>query len=354
MMRRKAFILAELLTGMMIQAWFIVTLCGAFYLLLTFSNRIQQSNAAQDHGQRVIAYVDARIRNAGLGLWGCEDSMGKTTPQSISFLLGENNILRLKNLDLPVAITSGDTDEDHVLHISHDRAGDYDGIYRGNVLTLLYAHRDYNSVNKNNSKLLVSLEGDAQSIDISSAKLFNLIGQTALESWTTIQNSSFANTGDTPNIKNYAVIEPSGVPVRLKADNQGVKITPLSLPTRIYNMSELLNLECERMFVTESTGQRSFMVKSLGFENNQSVWNPASPHTAGILELYMELDTKPKVPVFTLKVLVNEGKADTPTHRPSDWPPEYWRREFEKYNVHISRASWKLYNLAPITYAQRH
>ena len=32
-MKRKAFILTEILTGMMLQALFALTLCGAFYLI---------------------------------------------------------------------------------------------------------------------------------------------------------------------------------------------------------------------------------------------------------------------------------------------------------------------------------
>lgn len=332
MMRRRAFILAEILTGMMIQAWFIVTLCGAFYLLLTFSNRIQQSNAAQDHGQRVIAYVDARIRNAGLGLWDC----GEPKKLAATYL---PKLVCLANLHLPIAITTENLDKFDAYDVPAD------GIYSGDVLTLLYAHRSYSTVNKNNSKLVLKLSAGEQSRDISSATTdIALIAGTS--GWASIVfNAGFANTGDFPNIKNYAVMESSGVPVMLKASNTEVKITPTS-STTIYNMSELLPLECERMYVTESTNQRSFMIKKLGFDSGCK-WNPASPHTAGILEIFMTLDTKQKPPVFELKVLVNEGKSDTPTQKPSVWPSKYWKSDYEQFKVHVSQASWKLYNLTP-------
>ena len=357
MMKRKGFILAEILTGLMIQAWFIVTLCGAFYLLLTFSNRIQQSNAAQDHGQRVIAYVDARIRNAGLGLWGCVDDVGNVTPGSIFTTLntvgGLTNMPKLQNLHLPVAITSRDV----------DKFGPYavpaDGIYSGDVLTLLYAHRDFNAAKKNNSKLVISLDAGVPSQDIpniSNGMDFILIGGAGV-GYNTFNDSSFARDGKNTNIRNYAVMERSGVPVMLRprgSNTKSLKIVPPSTPspTRIYNMSELLMLECERMYVAESTGQRSFMVKSLGDDASGNAWNPATPHTAGVLELYMELDTNPIVPIFTLKVLVSEGKSDssTPTPKPADWPQKYWKPEFATHNVHISQASWRLPNLAPIDY----
>ena len=73
-MKRKAFILTEILTGMILQVGFAVVLCSAFYMILNFSSNAQQGFAANDKGQMVIAYFDSRIRNAGLGLWGCPRS----------------------------------------------------------------------------------------------------------------------------------------------------------------------------------------------------------------------------------------------------------------------------------------
>ncbi len=347
MMKRKGFILAEILTGMMIQAWFIVALCGAFYLLLTFSTRIQQSNAAQDHGQRVIAYVDARIRNAGLGLWGCGDP---ATPESIFAVLNQsgNYMPRLKNLHLPVAITSRDV----------DNFGPYarpaDGIYSGDVLTLLYAHRDFNTGNK----LIIDLSSIV-SLDAGQHGNFHLITSIAGNK-AFFPGTDFTDTPMTNDIKSYGVIENLGLPVYLSNANglstkEYVHVKNIfSQEIYVHPLSELLPLECERMYVTESKGQRSFMIKSLGVDSGANAWNPASPHTAGILEIYMELnvspDITPKMPIFTLKVLVNEGKSDTPTQKPSNWPRRYWKTEYAKYKVHVSQASWKLPNLAPITY----
>ena len=112
-------------------------------------------------------------------------------------------------------------------------------------------------------------------------------------------------------------------------------------------MSELLNLECERMYVGMSTGEHSFMIETI----SEDKWNSPTPHTKGILEIYMELNTNPDVPIFDLKVLVSEGRSDSPTPKPQDWPDEYWDYDndhmFSEHKVHVSRASWRLYNLVP-------
>ena len=339
MMRRKAFILAEILTGMMIQAWFIVTLCGAFYLLLTFSNRIQQGNAAQDHGQRVIAYIDARIRNAGLGLWDC----GEAENLAESYL---PKLLRLKNLHLPVAITSRDINDFNPYAVPAD------GIYSGDVLTLLYAHAEYDSDIR--GRILVATENN-QSQDVvgTSTYYYNLIFSTTEGKKVFAQSQFVKKASSSPyDIHNYGVTESSGAPLILLSTEKNSQKTIQATPTKdttIYPMSELLELECERMYVAESTGIRSFMIKELGKEKdrNNSIWKPASPHTAGVLEIFMTLDTNQKPPVFDLKVLVSEGKSDTPSQKPSNWPRRYWKTDYQKYKVHVSQASWRLYNLVP-------
>ncbi|MBQ3396793.1 MAG: hypothetical protein IJG55_10800, partial [Synergistaceae bacterium] len=71
MKRSKAFILVEILTGMVLQTGFILVLCTSFYLMLSFYSRTQQVLNARQKGGKVIAYVDSRIRNVGLGLGKC-------------------------------------------------------------------------------------------------------------------------------------------------------------------------------------------------------------------------------------------------------------------------------------------
>ena len=122
----------------------------------------------------------------------------------------------------------------------------------------------------------------------------------------------------------------------------------------MYPMSELLNLECQKMYAyrDSTTGGRSFMFGDIN--TSGSGWDTYY-HTKGILELYMTLDTNANPPIFDLKVLVSEGKSNEITERPSNWPAAYWYTgqngepdDFTKYKVHVSQASWKLYNLAPL------
>lgn len=339
-MMRKAFILTELLTGMMLQAMFAITLCGAFYMLLSFSTSTQQILAAHDEAQMVISYIDNRIRNAGAGMSKC------SSPQDICKAFSK--ISAIKNLVMPVAITTSSNPEKSVSE---------DGIYKGNILTILYAHKD------NKQSGLIVLTDDMTTVSIDSTNNnknknhFSLLGGSAAYT-----GSNFGRTSKPSYIMNYAALESSGYPVFLSAKVTGSdKDLVIAAPTTAFNgmeifpMSELLNIECERMSVDISQGESSFMVSSLGENNSVSKWNTSTPHTKGILEIYMELDTKPPVPIFDLRVLVSEGKSDSATPKPTDWPEEYWDKHtrkavFQKHKLHVSRASWKLYNLAHLKY----
>ena len=339
-MKRKAFVLTEILTGMALQSLFALTLCGAFYLLLSFSTSTQQILAAHDEGQIVISYIDTRIKNAGLGMWACKPST--TTSIGNAF----TKISKIRDLPLPVAITKRSTHNTDV--DDNGTSESNDKVYKGNVLTLLYAHKDHEQpglivLNDNMAVVNIDYTGNKRSSN------FDLLGGDKVYG-----NSRFGDMKSDADISNYAAIESSGAPVRLMSSS--IKHIKILAPTAnftsidIHPMSELLNIECERMYTGISTGENSFMIRTLGVDSSssKSEWNSPTPHTKGILEIYMELDTNPDVPIFDLRVLVSEGKSDGNTPKPEDWPQEYWKEEFEKHKLHVSRASWKLYNLAPI------
>ena len=322
---------------MMLQTLFVLTLCGAFYMLVSFSTSTQQILAAHDEGQIVISYIESRIRNAGLGLWGCR------TPENIRKAFKNVSAITGDKLALPVAITTNKKPEEST------KTGK---IYKGNYLTLLYAHKDggqYTLFTENTTTVSIS-----NNIN-SSGNNFTLLGGKSAYT-----GSRFGGGGNNQDISNYAAIESSGYPVYLMPESvtgQHVRIlSTTSDNVDIHPMSELLNIECERIYVSDSSGGRSFMVSNLGLNSSgKADWNAQKPHTKGILEIYMELDTTPDIPIFSIKVLVSEGiRSDTnKTPRPEDWPDEYWKphkSEFEVHKVHVSRASWKLYNLEPFTY----
>ncbi|MBQ6775348.1 MAG: prepilin-type N-terminal cleavage/methylation domain-containing protein [Synergistaceae bacterium] len=148
MRRSKGFSLIELMTAMVVYGIFLVMLAGSFYALTSFATRSQQVLLARERGRKVIDYIDQRIRTAGLGMW----ELGKFSEvqEALSPLTSSGKPLynsRYNGLRLPVAITYSYSIEDK----RNDLAGanpyktlaSYkDGIWYGNILTLIYAERE--------------------------------------------------------------------------------------------------------------------------------------------------------------------------------------------------------------------
>ncbi|MBQ2615379.1 MAG: hypothetical protein IJF90_00805, partial [Synergistaceae bacterium] len=164
-------------------------------------------------------------------------------------------------------------------------------------------------------------------------------------------NSRFANnTKWELNILNYAVMENAGVPVYVSQSSQQIRLEAYTTnkPT-IYPMTELLNLECQKLYTKQDANGYNFVFQELDKNGN---WGDYYYHTKDILDLYMTLDTKPstadKIPIFELRVLVSEGLNEQgTTDKPKDWPGRWKGTDFNTHKVHVSKATWKLYNLAP-------
>ena len=350
-MKRKAFILTEILTGLMLQSMFVITLFGAFYMVLAFGTSTQQTLAANDSGQAVITYINNRIRNAGLGLWKCGSPLGVAEAFGLTQNPPTMTALTIKNgsdytpYDLPVAVLSSEKGVSKPSVVSND------GVYEGNVLVLLYAHKDGNS-----DKLVV-----ANSADIPAGTKYDNRYNFKFVNFSdkNPSNFEFGKWKDYPlesnryqnymNIKSWAVAEASGRPFRvtnygLTNPKDTVKINAPYKDVTIYAMSELLNLECQKLYVQNS----SFYFANI--KDDGDTWSNAHPHTSGILELHMTLDTKPAIPILDLQVLVSEGLRDDgqTTQCPPNWPSSCWKSEFGDHRVHVSQATWKLYNLAPL------
>ncbi|MBQ7543900.1 MAG: hypothetical protein IJT02_03050 [Synergistaceae bacterium] len=342
-MKRRAFILTEILTGLMLQSMFIITLFGAFYMLLTFGTSTQQTLAANDSGQTVINYVDNRIRNAGLGLWKCGSPLG--VAEALGLTQGTPTMTALTTpkgggyipFDLPVAVLSSEKGSIGSVLVTVSE----DGVYEGNVLVLLHAHKDND---KNLAVLKKSVASSDAVIAAGGNETFKFIkfGEKLTTNFSFLQMNA--------NIKGWAVTEASGVPFRVR-DYQQVD-TKKSYNFSIYSpykgvtihpMSELLNLECQKLWAESN----SFYFANI--DDSGTNWNK-HPHTSGILELHMTLDTKPAIPILDLQVLVSEGLRDDgqTTSCPPNWPSSYWKSEFGQHRVHVSQAAWKLYNLAPL------
>ena len=367
-MTRRGFILTEILTGMVLQVGFAIVLCSAFYMILNFSTNAQQGFAANDKGQMVISYFDGRIRNAGLGLWGCPSSEDIRVALNNIPALNNKDTSNKKNLCLPVAIVNNTGDITQNGTVSYDKNT---GVYSGNVLTLLYAHRDTNEYNSSPVRLILitnksqdavtlqenNTEGSNEFILIDDkAKVNNSSTYLGIASYT---NSQLSANPNKKNIKNYTVIESAGVPIYTsstkdnnhKTNKSGGNIIVLQAFTgtnqpKIYPMSEMLDLECQRLYTVKDSNGYNFVFHELG---NDGTWKNGKfyYHTKDILDLYMTLDTKSAIPIFELKVLVSEGINELgTTAKPKDWPGR-WTADFNTHKVHVSKAAWKLYNLAP-------
>ena len=338
-------------------------------MILTFSTDTQKILAAHDDGQMVISYIDSRIRNVGLGLYGCK------TPQKIAEAFGiksdSTNVnfkaLKIKKngstgdyipLDLPLAITSGEFENEVV--------DSQDGVYRGNILTIMYAHKDYNIDNADNKDTFVLLgagnitSGEPRKVIQSSADQYKFNIVNVGHSPSTKFDLGFKKDSNRlKKIESWAALEASGLPVRVSnlvetsdsvyslKENGKIYLTAPYVPIDVYPMSELLNLECQKLYAATDTPNASKAFIYANISQYGGSWEKHY-HTKNILDLYMTLDTKHNPPIFDLKVLVSEGKNNHgDTQRPINWPG-FWKDEYSQHKVHVSQASWKLYNLAPL------
>ena len=343
MKRSKAFILVEILTGMVLQAGFIIVLCTSFYLMLSFYTRTQQTLSARQKAEKVIAYVDARIKHAGLGLQECKNSS-----EIRDALFKVTNLLESQKLTLPVAITSGDW---------KFREKDSNGKFKGNRLTLLFTERasglkliirtiESPDLSGYNDPMILSSDKDATANGISVDIGFILKSKNGYN-----QSEFNKNTSNSTRIlylNSYAVMAGTGRPlyvgpVDTSKGTFGLYLFSQSSTTgqytaNIYPGDELLYLKCERMLVEGE----NFRFWRYGESNN---WDDKKkhPHEEGILEIYFELDTTKNI--LDMYVLASGGNNDLRnTQKPSAWPGT-WKSEYANYIVYMSCASWKLHNI---------
>ena len=158
--RSKGFTLTELLTALVIHSFFILMLGGTFYTLISFGSRSQMLMTARERGQRVLNYIDSRVRRVGLGMWKLKsssefrDSLKKLTQGDKAFYHKD-----LKNITLPVIIMHDYQDNIATNGVNIEEINSYDNILHGNVLTLLYAEREHD--NEKNLTLTINNGGYA-------------------------------------------------------------------------------------------------------------------------------------------------------------------------------------------------
>ena len=364
MRRSKGFILAEILISMMLQAGFVIVLCGAFYLLVSFESDVQQILTARARGQRVIQYIDQRIRNAGLGfeklrkISEVQNALSPFTEGGDRALYpkkdGENS--DKKKLRLPVALEYSNAD---VPYTGNDKPNPHKNEFKnergnstqwGNILTLLYAKR--NTDNGVNLVVTAEVNTDVDVEDESS----NVIGDYTYkfisgENEINKSECEFNKSGDSKKMNAWGVMAGTGVPfvVSYKSGKISFDVFPANTTLNVYTGDELLYLKCEKMFAAkDNDGERNFYVQELKDGNKWTDWTAKQPYQNGILGLYFELDTKANI--LDLWVLASGGKDGKYHERALSWPTHaYWKNNvFNYYVVYVSHASWKLENIPEV------
>ncbi|MBR2208812.1 MAG: prepilin-type N-terminal cleavage/methylation domain-containing protein [Synergistaceae bacterium] len=156
----KGFTLTELLTALVIHSFFILILGGTFYTLISFGSRSQMTMTARERGQRVINYIDSRVRNTGLGMWACENS--SAIKNALAPLTASGRVFSRSDTMFPVMITNYANMEDieGTLTKKSDLTSktEDEKIICGNVLRLLYAQRE-TGTDSDSAKLVVQQNG---------------------------------------------------------------------------------------------------------------------------------------------------------------------------------------------------
>ena len=369
MKRLRAFILSEQLMTIMLQASFIIVLCASFYQLISFYTRTQQVLTARNHAERVISFMDEKIRNAGLGLWRCDSSSvirGKLGSKISMLWTFEGNPSR--GYKLPVALQRGFKDnktpqnaKDNNYIPSLKFAQD-----SGDIVTVLYAVRDlssgsnYQAILHTATPLTLKRSGSNYQGDLP-------ILDKSTKNHSLFKSPVLGNTANNENnIRSYVVMESYGYPAYLFSTNQMrthiVRVYNLTNPSQeeitIPAASELLGLNCMQMLVHDNKdGQgRQFAYREL--TDGGSTWNGTYNQEKGILEIYMEVDRGKNI--FTLWVLASGGyDASMNNPRPDSWPKEanpqgktdsaaktaWLNSDYRHHIVYVSRAQWKLNNI---------
>ena len=346
MKKFRAFILAEQLLTIMLQAGFILVLCGTFYLLTSFYANMNQALTARNHAERVISFLDSKIRQAGLGLWRCDDAADIRNRLAIIPMLSESGQYAY-NLPISVTDNDGNMNEDFKPKKNSNKT-------EGDVLTLLYAQSELSS---GDDYEIITLAKKPASF--SEGETIIELADNSNENLEHLKEKSvFSFSESKADIRNYAVSASFGFPIYLhKLLNHELTVGlfgSISETVTIPAASELLALKCMQMFVRTDGDERQFVYREL--TEDGAKWKNATIQEDNILDIYMKLESN----VLTLCVLASGGKntgANTP--RPETWPKEanpkantdeaakaaWLASDYCNHIVYVSRQSWRLHNV---------
>ena len=360
MKRFKAFTLTEILTGTMLQAGFVIVLMGAFYMLVNFQAASTKLITAREKGQRVLAYIENRVIHAGLGLHKCGSS--KAIRESFAEGLtrehdSTSTHRALYGITLPVAVTSSSTTSDSeawkTIHTEVDAKNS--NIYIGDVLTVLYARPDTDPSRVliiDNDGAVKTISGDVKCKFVMNDSSYKIATDSESDGGTKLK---YYASDEEDNLRSYKVTASSGAPLYISRFNNGkdfdltTKFTGDSID--IASGSELLYLECEKMYVSGGIFERVRL-------DDKDNWSSAKGtdnyrYENDILAVYFELNTETNT--LDCYVLASGGYDPSLDNAiPKSWPDNKvtstfrtnWAKNgYNHHEVYVSRASWKLHNI---------
>lgn len=386
----------------MLQAGFLLVLVTAFYLLLNFYTKTQQVLTARNHAERVIQFVDDKIRHAGLGLWGCTSSRAIRSSMYPIEILSERKGKRelpsysgTRGYKLPLSLSWLSDGLDFAPLVGEPTGGASSSVFDGNVLVLLYAEKEENEdfIMAYTKKTDFTLYGSGNLSGYAEMTFLHEDGYNSSTFTNDKKGINFFRVNGhkkKTNIYRWGVVESIGRPFFVDSIQTSTLVMKVwfyadsilgdKLPDKIAipEPGEVMYLKCMQMYAQKDSaegadsGSGGSAVSSYHFifreperaaskqENDGKTWGSGVIQEDGIIDLYMTLDRSTNI--FTLYVLATGGtndRSDTP--RPDAWPKEAepkgatdeearekWLESDKNYSgqiVYVARKSWKLNNV---------
>ena len=291
--KSKAYILAEILIGSVLQAAFIVSLAAGVYWLSMFSVRAHYLLLAREKGERIVAHIDNRIKTCGYGLW---KSLEKGNLAAA--LAGTNS-----NTDLPIRI--------HGLTIETSPLISNDVMICGLSFSILYAKPTGIFISSKDNKPHELTIGEDTYLPY---KMINYGNDD--EALKKIQNNGDL-TGQEAKIsegkqmlQSRAVISSVGVPLKLRnfttTGNRPVNLQLIAgSPVMIPAIAELMSLHDEAFYFAGTNFCYKIMNEKIKNDYSQN-YSTERPYVSDILRIFCEYHKKEKI--FNLYILSSGGK----------------------------------------------
>ena len=315
----KGFTLTEILVGLVLSGFLSLILINALRWVLLTGQKASRLLLARERGERVIAFIEQRIRHCAFGLGACktrelfQKALGNGTGKSLSPLATSSQ--------WPLIIYQ-DT--------SFKPAVNTNGVFKGAAFAVIYAQEAGLDIQIKNPELKILSPGQ-------SAEYEKMHGDS--------DASRLISSREYQDIRSWCIMPSIGVPLHIDSFTvrgklkltlaaswpENIKLTPAS---------NLYRLIAEQFFAVYNIFR---------FKRLQNTWEDLAftgfPRERGILALYCEW--RPAEKIFDLYILSSGGAAVfNKSSRPSDWPLDAdWQNEFEQHELCVSKASWKIENL---------